>query len=113
LFAVGSALLLYLNDGAGGFRDVSVETGLDRIPVKDGRGVAAVDLDGDGDQDLVVTQNGGPPLLLRNEGGNRNRWLDVELRGLNSNKEGIGTKVEVLAGGAWQRRETQAGGGYL
>jgi len=113
LFAAGSALLFYLNDGAGHFKDASSETGLDQIAVKDGRGAAAADLDGDGDLDLVVTQNGGPPLHLRHEGGNRNRWLEVEPRGLNSNKDGIGTKVEVLAGPAWQRRETQAGGGYL
>jgi Flp pilus assembly protein TadD len=113
LFAAGSALALHLNDGSGRFRDKSEATGLSGIAVKDGRGAAAADLDGDGDLDLVVTQNGGAPILLRNEGGNRNRWLEVVPRGLNSNKEGIGSKIEVLAGPTWQRREVQAGGGYL
>src|SRR2546427_393816 len=84
-----------------------------RVWRRAGRGAAAADLDGDGDLDLVVTQNGGSLLLLRNEGGNRNRWLEVEPRGLHSNKDGIGTKVEVLTGPAWQRRETLGGGGYL
>ncbi len=113
LFFAGSTLLLYLNDGKGRFRNASDEAGLQQIPVKDGRGAAAADLDGDGDLDLVVTVNGGPPLLLRNEGGNRNRWLEVRPRGLNSNKDGVGARVEVLAGPTWQRREVQAGAGYL
>jgi Flp pilus assembly protein TadD len=113
LFAAGSALALYLNDGTGRFKDKSEAAGLAGIPVKDGRGAAAADLDGDGDLDLVVTQNGGAPIVLRNEGGSRNRWLEVVPRGLNSNKEGIGAKIEVLAGPTWQRREVQAGGGYL
>jgi hypothetical protein len=113
LFVAGSALLLYLNDGSGGFADATAASGLGGIAVRDGRGAAAADLDGDGDLDLVTTQNGGAPILLRNEGGSRNRWLEVVPRGLNSNKEGIGTKIEVLAGPTWQRREVQAGGGYL
>jgi Tfp pilus assembly protein PilF len=113
LFLTGSGHLFYLNDGSGNLRDATAGTGLDRIAVKDGRGSAAADLDGDGDLDLVVTQNGGRPVLLRNEGGNRNRWLEIETRGLNSNRDGIGTKVEVQTGALWQRREVQAGSGYL
>jgi Flp pilus assembly protein TadD len=113
LFVTGSANLFYLNDGRGGFRNAGDEAGMADLPVKDGRGAAAADLDGDGDLDLVVTQNGGRPILLRNEGGNRNRWLEVDPRGLNSNRDGIGAKIDVQSGAMWQRREVQAGGGYL
>jgi len=113
LFLTGSANLFLLNDGKGGFADASAGAGLTEIPMKDGRGAGAADLDGDGDLDLVATTNGGRPLLLRNEGGSRNRWLDVVPRGLNSNRQGVGAKVEVQSGPFWQRREVHAGSGYL
>jgi hypothetical protein len=113
LFLTGSANLLLLNEGRGGFSDASAAAGLAGIPVKDGRGAAAADLDGDGDLDLVVTANGGPPLVLRNEGGSGNRWIEVLPRGLNSNRQGVGAKVEIQSGPFWQRREVQAGSGYL
>jgi Tfp pilus assembly protein PilF len=113
LFLTGGAHLLYLNDGSGVFRDATAEAGLRDLRVRDGRGAAAADLDGDGDLDLVVTRNGGAPILLRNEGGNRNRWLEVHPRGLSSNPDGVGTKIDVQTGAVWQRREVQAGSGYL
>jgi Flp pilus assembly protein TadD len=113
LFMIGSSALLALNDGRGNFSDATADAGLAEIKVRDGRGAAAADLDGDGDLDLVVSANGGRPLLLRNEGGNRNRWVDVEPKGLNSNREAIGTRVELQSGPDWQRREIQAGSGYL
>ncbi|MFQ5876976.1 MAG: FG-GAP-like repeat-containing protein [Acidobacteriota bacterium] len=113
LFATGSAHLLYLNDGSGRFQDVTRSFGLSALRVRDGRGAATGDLDADGDLDLVVTRNGGPPALLRNDGGNRNYWLEVRPRGLNSNRDGVGTRVELQAGAFWQRREVRAGSGYL
>ncbi len=113
LVFTGSALRYYRNDGKGRFEDGSSAVGLAEVAMTDGRAVTAADLDQDGDLDLIGTRNGGRPLLLRNDGGNTNRWLAVMVRGLNSNKDGIGTKVEVQAGPAWQRREVQAGSGYL
>jgi cytochrome c-type biogenesis protein CcmH/NrfG len=113
LLFTGGALRYYRNDGTGRFEDRTAATGLAGVAMVDGRALAAADLDQDGDLDLIGTRNGGRPLLLRNDGGNTNRWLAVVARGLNSNKDGIGAKVEVQAGPAWQRREIQAGSGYL
>ncbi|HYV86897.1 MAG TPA: FG-GAP-like repeat-containing protein [Patescibacteria group bacterium] len=113
LFLTGSGGLLLLNDGRGSFTDAGAESGLASIAIKDGRGAAAADLDGDGDLDLVISTNGGRPILLRNDGGNRNRWLDVAPKGLNSNRMGVGSKVEMQSGPDWARREVYAGSGFL
>jgi len=112
LYLCGAGQVLLLNDGRGAFSDASA-AGLGAIPVKDGRGAAAADLDADGDLDLVVSQNGGPALLLFNDTPAQNRWVEVAPRGLNSNRQAVGTKIEIQAGPAWQRREVTAGSGYL
>jgi hypothetical protein len=77
------------------------------------RGAAYADVDGDGDLDLTVTANGGPAVLLRNDGGNRNGWLRVKLAGTKSNRDGIGAKVTVtLAGGAKSWSVVKSGSSY-
>jgi hypothetical protein len=69
-----------------------------------GRGSAYLDADGDGDLDVVLTANGGPARLFRNEGGT-NRGLRLELTGSKSNRSAIGAKVEVRTGREIQRRQ--------
>ncbi|HEX2520883.1 MAG TPA: CRTAC1 family protein, partial [Terriglobia bacterium] len=71
------------------------------------------DYDNDGDTDILMTVNGGKPVLLRNDGGNQNNWIKIRLQGTNSNKSGIGTKVEVKSGALWQKVEVNGGSGYL
>jgi hypothetical protein len=106
-------LRIFRNSGAAGFEDVSLKLGLGEIALREPRALITADLDGDGDVDLVLTGNGGPPVLLRNDGGNRNGWLRVTLDGLNDNQSAIGTKVEVFAGAHRQKVEIQGGSGYL
>jgi cytochrome c-type biogenesis protein CcmH/NrfG len=106
-------LHVFRNLGAGGFEDVSAALGLDKIDLDIARSVIAADVDGDGATDLIVTKWWGPPVVLRNVGGNKNHSLRIALTGLADNKTAIGTKVEVLAGGQWQKFEVAGGGGYL
>jgi Flp pilus assembly protein TadD len=106
-------IVLLRNEGEKGFRDVTSEVGLDKIVLHNPRGVIAFDFDGDGSADLLITQNHLPPVLLKNEGGNRYNWLRMEFKGTNDNKTGIGTKVEMSAGALQQKWEITGASGYL
>ncbi len=109
----GIFLHVFRNLGDGSFEDVSAATGLDRIPLAGARGLLALDMDGDGDADFLVTSTSGRPLWLRNDGGNRNRSVRLRLTGFADNKTAIGTKVEVVAGGLRQKWEVAGGSGYM
>jgi tetratricopeptide (TPR) repeat protein len=104
---------LFRNLGPDGFKDVTADVGLDKIQLKDPRAIITGDYDGDGATDLLITQNHGPAVLLKNEGGNQNHWLRLSLKGLNDNKSAIGTKVEVFSGGNRQKFEIYGSNGYL
>ncbi|MFZ0952382.1 MAG: FG-GAP-like repeat-containing protein, partial [Candidatus Sulfotelmatobacter sp.] len=104
---------LFRNLGADGFKDVTADVGLDKIQLKEPRAIITGDYDGDGATDLLITQNHGPAVLLRNEGGNQNHWLRLSLKGLADNKSAIGTKVEVFSGGNRQKFEIYGSNGYL
>jgi hypothetical protein len=104
---------LFRNLGPDGWKDVTVETGLDKIQLTAPRAIIAGDYNNDGAVDLLITQNHGPAVLLRNEGGNKNNSLRLALKGLNDNKSAIGTKVEVFAGGNRQKFEIAGSNGYL
>ncbi|HEX7139613.1 MAG TPA: CRTAC1 family protein, partial [Vicinamibacterales bacterium] len=119
LVAVGEAkdgkgeIRLFRNLGPDGFKDVTADVGLDKIQLKDPRTIIIGDYDNDGAVDLLFTQNHGTAVLLRNEGGNKNNWLRLNLKGLNDNKSAIGTKVEVFAGANRQKFEIYGSNGYL
>ena len=78
-----------------------------------GRGAAYADFDHDGDLDVLVTANGGPARLLRNDGGNANHVLRIRTVGTTSNRDGIGARVEVTAGGDTRWQTVKTGSSYL
>ncbi|HEV2351582.1 MAG TPA: CRTAC1 family protein [Terriglobia bacterium] len=90
--------LMYRNTGAGRFENVSNKLGADFQFPRVSRGAALADFDNDGDLDILVNNNGQPPQLLRNDGGNKNHWLEIFLVGTKSNRDGVGARVKVVAG---------------
>jgi tetratricopeptide (TPR) repeat protein len=109
----GTELRVFRNRGPEGFEDVTSAVGLDKVKLQNARSVIAADVDGDGAADLIVTQLGGLPVVLRNVGGSKNHSLRIDLTGLADNKSAIGTKVDVLADGHRQKFEVAGGSGYL
>ncbi len=78
-----------------------------------GRGSTYADIDGDGDLDVLLTENGGVPHLFRNDGGDKNHWLRLDLSSPKLNRDAQGAKVEVEAGGLTNRRQLFTTKGYL
>ena len=103
---------MYRNVG-GRFEDVSAALGPGLEIVEVSRGLAVADYDNDGDQDLLVSNINAHPTLLRNDGGNRQHWLQVELVGAR-HRDALGSRVIcTTAGGTRQVRERQTASSYL
>jgi Flp pilus assembly protein TadD len=112
-FSGEGRVALLRNEGPAGFRDVTAETGLDKVVLHNPRSVIAIDFTGDGSSSLLITQNNLPPVLLKNVGGNKHNWLQLAFHGEHDNKTGIGTKVELSAGVLRQKWEVAGASGYL
>lgn len=104
---------LFLNRGNGSFADVSAEAGPAFQVEHVGRGSAVADLDNDGDLEIIVSNCGGSPLVMRNDGGNRRHWLVVALRGRESNRFGVGARIVIETGDERHVREVGGAGSYL
>ncbi|MCZ6793418.1 MAG: CRTAC1 family protein [Planctomycetota bacterium] len=78
-----------------------------------GRAASYADIDGDGDLDILITQTGGSALLLRNDQELGHGWLRLRLVGSRKNRDAIGARVEVDAGGVTQRRQVMPTRSYL
>jgi hypothetical protein len=111
---------LLLGGWDGAFHEAGVESGLAAHPLK-GRGAAAVDLDLDGNLDLVVVNRDGPVTLFRNEGARRGdggtmpmgNWLQVRLNDPDHpNHAAIGARITVKIGTRTVTRDLLVGGGH-
>lgn len=108
----GTEVRVFRNRGDGSFEDVSGALGLDKVTLGAARGLIAADVEGKGAADLIVTQLDAPPMLLRNEGGNKNHSVRLDLAGLADNKTALGSKVEIFTNGHWQKWEIAGASGY-
>lgn len=105
--------LLHMNQGNGTFCDASRQAGAALSEPRVSRGAAFGDLDNDGHVDVVVNDLDGPPMILRNEGGDGNHWITLELGTTNGNRLAIGARVKVVTGEMVQVEEVRSGGSYL
>jgi len=107
---------LFHNVSKGKFEEVTKQMGQAFGTPRVGRGAAYSDINNDGRLDLLLSTNGGPAYLFRNEAQNgsaANRSLRLKLVGTKSNRDGIGAVVRVTAGGETQTQMLRSGSSYL
>ena len=104
--------VILMNTGDGKFINVSKQSG-DGMQVKlSSRGAGFDDLDNDGDVDVVILNSRREPTILRNDSPSKGHWLQVRLRGVKSNRDGVGSRVKVVAGDLTLHDEVHSGRGY-
>src|SRR5207302_10528724 len=101
---------LFRNLGNGAFKEISAEARVDNQ--LDGRGIGMIDFDNDGKLDLVQTNADQPLLLYHNVTERSGNWVELKLIGTKSNRDAIGARVKLEAGGLTQIREIDGGNGY-
>ena len=104
--------LMFRNLGQGRFENVSTAMGPDFNRPIVARGAAYADYDHDGDPDVIISTNNGPAYLFRNDGGNRNHWLNVRLVGTKSNRSAIGAVVRIESASGKQWNMVRSGSSY-
>ncbi len=106
-------LLLFHKGEDGKLHDVSDQAGPAFHKPFPARGLAVGDYDNDGAVDVLVCNNGGAPVLLKNNAARGNNWLGIQLTGVHCNRDAIGAKICWTAGGKRFCRLKNNGGSYL
>lgn len=104
---------LFRGLGNGKFADVSEQAGQVLNHRTVARGACFADYDNDGKVDAYVVNLGSEGTLLHNVSTNTGHWIEIKLIGTKSNRDGIGARIEVFAGGTRQTAERVASSGYL
>lgn len=104
---------IFENTGGGKFQDVSTDRGAYFNEEYVGRGACLGDYDNDGDFDAYIVNLNSRGMFLRNNKGNLNNWLLINLVGTTSNRDGIGARVKVTSGGQVQASQKRSTTGYL
>jgi hypothetical protein len=94
------------------FTNVTQQSGDGLKVVLSSRGAAFDDLDNDGDLDAVILNSRREPTILRNDSANKNHWIQIQLKGTKSNRDGVGAQVRVITGDRTQVDELHSGRGY-
>jgi enediyne biosynthesis protein E4 len=105
-------LLLFHNEN-GKLSNVSASAGPVFAKSFPARGLAIGDYNNDGRVDVLIGNNGGPPVLLRNNAGEGNHWLGVKLEGVKANRDAVGARLTWTAKGVTRSRMKNGGGSYL
>ena len=106
-------LLLFQQQADGKLHNVSSQAGSAFDRPYNARGLAVGDYDNDGALDVLVCVNGGAPLLLKNNAAKGNNWLGLKLEGVKCNRDAVGARVVLTAGGKTFHGMKNAGGSYL
>jgi hypothetical protein len=104
--------LLLMNTGDGKFIEASEKSGAGMKVKLSSRGAGFDDLDNDGDVDVVILNSRRGPTILRNDSPSKGHWLQVRLKGVRTNRDGIGANVRVVAGNLMLVDEVHSGRGY-
>jgi hypothetical protein len=104
--------VLLMNTGDGRFADVSQRCGDGMKAMLCSRGMGVDDLDNDGDPDVVILNSRAAPTILRNDSPRKGHWLGVRLKGVKTNRDGVGAKVTVVAGDLTLIDEVHSGRSY-
>jgi hypothetical protein len=101
------------NIGGEKFADVSLERGEYFKKEYVGRGACMGDYDNDGDMDVLIVNLNDSCRFLRNNKGNQNNWLILNLTGTSSNRDGIGARIKISSDGKEQITQKKSTTGYL